>query len=270
MLKNIGLFLAVTLLLSACGSDDDKKSTTSSSSSVSSSTATSASTAMSSSTATSASTAMSSSVSSSEASSSSSESSSEASSSQSSSSVDNSILAINFELDSVASTYATVGWAPTDAVATVIAISSVTGLPANGGSTNVLRATIGNYNAAPKFSFILPDGKTLADYELKVDAYFPRNTLGLTDEADNYYKEFMFLAGTTLSNELSLTNTAYQAKIDTIFDDVDAWKTYTFTPDATKGAAITGALEISIGLNRPAGTDADAYYFDNLRLELAD
>jgi hypothetical protein len=92
--------------------------------------------------------------------------------------------------------------------------------------------------------------------------------LGLTEEPDNYYKDFIFMAGTTLSSALADTNPAYQTKIATIWNDVDVWKTYTFTPDATKGAAITGALEVSIGLNRPVGSNADAYYFDNVRLEL--
>jgi hypothetical protein len=112
----------------------------------------------------------------------------------------------------------------------------------------------------------LPEGKTLADYNVKLDAYFPRNTLGLTNGEANYYKDFIFLAGTSITSGAGDTNPAYHSKIGTIWDDIDVWKTYTLTVDPTKGAALTGTIKIGMGLNRPAGTN-DGYYFDNVRLE---
>jgi hypothetical protein len=145
-------------------------------------------------------------------------------------------------------------------------VASVTGLPANGASTNVLKVAVADYNSAPLFDVTLPSGKTLNDYNVKVDAYFPRGTLGLTDAPHNYYKPFLFLADTTLTGASAESNAAFQSKIETDWDDVDAWQTFTFTPDATKAASLTGSIQVSIGINRPATTN-DAYYFDNVRLE---
>lgn len=104
------------------------------------------------------------------------------------------------------------------------------------------------------------------DFTVKVDAYFPRSTLGLTNSEANYYKDFLFLAGATISSSASDTNPAYQSKFGTIWDDVDVWKTYTLAVDPTKAANLTGTIQLAFGLNRPAGTN-DGYYFDNLRLE---
>lgn len=173
---------------------------------------------------------------------------------------------MNFESDAVDSTYEGASWNAGELTATVVTIASVTGLPANGDSTKVLKVVVGNFNAIPVMEVILPAGKTLADYNVKVDAYFPRSTLGLTDAGANYYKDFMLLAGTSITSGASETNPAYQSKIGTIWDDIDVWKTYTLTVDATKGAALTGTIKIGMGLNRPAGTN-DGYYFDNVRLE---
>ncbi len=186
------------------------------------------------------------------------------SSSSSSSAASNPL--VDFEADAAGTTYGGIAWAPTNITATVETIASITGLPANGTSTKVLKISVTDYNSAPMFSVTVPSGKTLADYNLKVDAYFPRNSLGLTDAGGNHFKSFFFLADTALTGASTDSNAAYQSKIETDADDVDAWQTFTFTPDATKAAALTGNIQVSVGISRPATTN-DAYYLDNLRLE---
>lgn len=191
------------------------------------------------------------------------------SSSAASSSAGVAILTNDFEQDALGSTYGVIGWGNPGTTATVIAALSISGLPANGDSINILRVTSGEYNAGPKFSVVLPAGKTLADYLVKVDVYLPVSSLGLVDEWDNFYKDFIFMADTTITGALSIDNPLYHSKFSTEWNHGDAWLTFTFTPNATKAAELTGELEIALGLSRPAGDESDAYYLDNIRLELA-
>lgn len=281
MLKHIPLIITLAASLTACGGSDNKKSSSSSSVAVSSSSPAASSTPASSTPASStpasstpaSSEPASSTPASSEPASSTPASSTPASSEPASSSVSSSSssaaatkLTVDFESDTVGTTYEGASWNPGELTATVVTIASVTGLPVNASSVNVLQVVVGNYNAVPIMEVSLPEGKTLADYNVKVDAYFPRNTLGLTDAGANYYKDFLLLADTTITSGAGDTNPAYHSKIATIWDDVDVWKTYTLTVDPTKGAALTGTIKIAMGLNREAGTN-DGYYFDNIRLE---
>lgn len=186
------------------------------------------------------------------------DSSSSSSSNSSSSAASN--LSVDFEADTAGATYGGIGWASTDLTATVVAISSVTGLPSNGSSTKVLKVEAANYNAVPVFNVSLPAGKTLNDYNIKVDAYFP-------SEGDNSYKPFLLLAGTTITGEASINNAAYQATINTGPADIDVWKTFTFTADSAKGSSLTGDIQVAVGISRGKTTN-DPYYLDNVKLEL--
>jgi hypothetical protein len=184
--------------------------------------------------------------------------------------VDTSLIPVtDFDKDVVGTAYGITGWGGADDITTsVVTISSVEGLPFNGVSNNVLKIRPSNYNAAPVFEVTLPEGKTLADYNVVFDAYFPRSTLGLTNAGENYFKEFFFLAGTDISSGANSTNPAYQSMQNTGAEDVDAWRTFIFEPDAAKAAGITGSFQIAIGLNRPGNATLDtSYYYDNVRLE---
>lgn len=175
---------------------------------------------------------------------------------------------MTFESDAAGTAvYGVVGY-NTDATATVVTIASVVGLPANGASTKAAKVATVNWDTIPKFLVTLPQGKTLANYQITVDAYFPRTTLGVTND-DNYYKEFMLFAGTAITDAAKPDTypTYYQSKISTIYNDVDVWKTFTFTVNPAKAAMLTGTIEIGIGINRPAvGTNNNAYYLDNITL----
>lgn len=179
------------------------------------------------------------------------------------------VVAADFENDAVSSAvYGVIGY-NNDPTATVVTIASVTGLPANGASTKVAKVATTNWDTIPKFSVTLPQGKTLANYKVKVDAYFPRSTLGLTADNDNYYKDFLFFAGAAITGSAKPADnpTFYQSKTGTN-GDMDKWKTFTLTVDATKAASLTGTIEIGLGINRPPMAAIDnAYYLDNIILE---
>lgn len=184
-----------------------------------------------------------------------------------------SLSSITFEGDAVGTSYSSIGWSGsasnTTSVVTISSVTAGTGLPANGTSVNVLKVTPLNYNAAVLFTITIPTGKTLADYtSVSVDAYFPRSTLGLSSDGDNYYKPLYLFAGTTISGAAQTSNAAYQSTYDTVYSDVDAWKSFTLAIDSTKGALLSGTIQIAIGLNRPAdATNDDAYYLDNIQLK---
>ncbi len=178
------------------------------------------------------------------------------------------VVVADFESDAVDSAvYGVIGY-NNDPTATVVTIASVTGLPANGTSTKVAKVATTNWDTIPKFTVTLPVGKTLANYQVKVDAYFPRATLGLTADGDNFYKDFLLFAGTAITGSAKAADnpTFYQSKIGSA-GDMDKWKTFTLTVDATKAAALSGTIEIGLGLNRPPlASINNAYYFDNITL----
>lgn len=177
-------------------------------------------------------------------------------------------ISVTFEGDTVdAPVYGVIGYNNT-ATATVATLASITGLPANGASTKVAKViSAGNYNTIPKFQVTLPAGKTLANYQIKVDAYFPRASAGYSGD-NNFYKDFLLFAGAAITGSADATAfpTFFHSKISTA-GDMDAWKTFTFAVDATKAAALTGTIEIGLGINRPLSVGSpDAYYLDNITL----
>ncbi|MGM8228245.1 hypothetical protein ACSV5M_16820 [Cellvibrio sp. ARAG 10.3] len=193
----------------------------------------------------------------------------EGSSSSSSSSTGSGLL-VDFEEDTAGTVYSGTGWViPDELDASVVTIASITagdGLPANGDSLNVLRVKPSNYNTIPLVEVTIPEGKTLADYSVTVDAYLPHSSLGLTEDGDNFYKDFFLLAGTSITSGANVENVAYHSHIPTE-GNVDQWVTFTLTVDPVKGAALTGAIEVALGISRNAdNTNDDAYYLDNIQL----
>lgn len=276
MVKHLVAAVAVGVLLSACGGSDNKKQNNSSSSTAVSSAVSSAvvSSAASSAVVSSAVSSVAvSSSSSSEVAVSSSSSSEVASSSSSSSSsaVANEVYDWNdFEADEAGAALSVAGWdgdAAASGTATVVNIADISGIPANGESVKAVKFVGGNWNAGIKLTFTMPAGKTLADYNIVFDVYFPRTTPAeYTGGDNNYYKDLFVAGGATVSSGLNETNGGYLGKLATE-GNVDAWHTFTFTPSAA-AETITGTFELAFGINRPAGSATDYYLVDNVGLEL--
>lgn len=298
MVKHLVVAVAVGVLLSACGGSDNKKQSNSSSSTAVSSKASSAavsSVASSAAVSSAASSAVVSSAVSSVAVSSSSSSAVVVSSSSSSvvvssssssvvassssssvasssgSSVANEVYDWNdFEADEAGAVLSVAGWdgdAAASGTATVVNIADISGIPANGESVKAVKFVGGNWNAGIKLTFTMPAGKTLADYNIVFDVYFPRTTPAeYTGGDNNYYKDLFVAGGATVSSGLNETNGGYLGKLATE-GNVDAWHTFTFTPSAA-AETITGTFELAFGINRPAGSATDYYLVDNVGLEL--
>lgn len=78
----------------------------------------------------------------------------------------------DFESNTVGDTLDGIGWNATDVVPVVV----------DSSGNNVLEVTIKNYNAAPVLMFVLPDGKTLADYtSFTFKGYFAQGDVGYKD-----------------------------------------------------------------------------------------
>ncbi len=75
----------------------------------------------------------------------------------------------NFESYSLGAALPHIGWTPTDIQSVVV------NDPLNSGHGKVLMNSVHNYNAAPVITFVLPSGKTLADYDsLTFDGFFQK------------------------------------------------------------------------------------------------
>jgi GH35 family endo-1,4-beta-xylanase len=86
-----------------------------------------------------------------------------------------SYLSWNFESNSIGASFAHIGWSPSD-VQAVVANDPVA------GGNKVLKNTIHNYNAAPVLQYILPAGKTLADFNsFTFKGYFAQGDVGYKD-----------------------------------------------------------------------------------------
>lgn len=181
-------------------------------------------------------------------------------------------IEIDFESDTAGTTtYPAMGWggvfADVGSVVTIASIIAGDGLPANGDSVNVLLVEPTDYNEICIFPITIPAGYTLGDYStVSVDAYFPRETLGITAEhSNNYYKEFILEADTTLSDGAECLSC--MDCFGTDWDDVDVWMTFTF--DIDSASTLEGDIEIAVGISRPAiNVENDfGYFLDNIVLE---
>ncbi len=86
-----------------------------------------------------------------------------------------SVVSWNFESDSLGYSFAHIGWSQADVQAVVANDPLV-------GGNKVLKNTIHNYNAAPVLQYILPAGKTLADFDsLTFRGYFAQGDVDYKD-----------------------------------------------------------------------------------------
>lgn len=174
---------------------------------------------------------------------------------------------VDFEDDAVGTTYEGTGWG--EITATVASYSSLAdiGLPANGSSNdNLLKVSVGNYHHLAIVSLAIPAGKTLADYDVHADIYFPVNSVGVSGDGDNGWKSVWLFAGTSISGNVDATFPEYQSSLPNQ-DYHDQWRTYEFSVDQAKAELLSGSIEIAIGIHRSGSAHAnDVYYIDNISL----
>ncbi|MGE5845492.1 MAG: sugar-binding protein, partial [Ignavibacteria bacterium] len=89
----------------------------------------------------------------------------------------------DFEDKVIGDSLPTIGWSASDIQAKIADDPVTTG-------NNVLQNTIHNYNAAPVLMFVLPDGKTLADYDsFTFKGYFAQGDVGFKDIVVEAYQD---------------------------------------------------------------------------------
>jgi GH35 family endo-1,4-beta-xylanase len=168
-----------------------------------------------------------------------------------------SVVSWNFESDSLGYSFAHMGWSQSD-VQAVVAQD-----PLN-SSNKVLRNTIHNYNAAPVLQYILPAGKTLADFNSFVfKGYFAQGDVG--------YKDIMVEAYQTLPTGPFNNNAA--AKIghwNRAQMGSTNWEN--ITVDVTNTSSLKDTIYIAFGIHC-AGTgdvgavgDTTIWYADSVTL----
>src|ERR1035437_178025 len=168
-----------------------------------------------------------------------------------------SVLLWNFESNSIGDSLTHLGWSQADAQ-TVVANDPLT------SGNKVLKNTIKNYNAAPFLRFILPSGKTLANFtSFTFKGYFAQGDVGYkTIIVEAYQKKptAQFLKDTT-------------AKIGSITRSQmgsTAWENITITIPNT--SVLKDTIYIAFGINCAGTGDVGGtgvptiWYADNVTL----
>ena len=162
-----------------------------------------------------------------------------------------SLLVWDFESNTIGDSFTHIGWSPND-------IESIVSDDPLASGNNVLKNIIHNYNAAPVLTFVLPAGKTLADYDsLTFKGYF--------EKGDVAYKE--------------IVAQAYQTKPTGHFLDTDNLGSYNrvqgastnwenISLDISNTSAFTDTIYIAFGMNcaGTANDDTTTWYADDITL----
>ena len=170
---------------------------------------------------------------------------------KSGSSTPSTILSWNFDSNTLGDAIDHIGWYSTD-IQSVVADDPVT--PGN----NVLKNTVHNYNAAPVLMFVLPSGKTLADYDsLTFKGYFQKGDVG--------YKTILAQAYQTKptghfldTDTLGLVERSKGASTDWENITLDISNTFTFSD--------TVYIAFGISCAGTSGTDTTTWYADDINL----
>ncbi|MEJ2055589.1 MAG: hypothetical protein P8X42_16870, partial [Calditrichaceae bacterium] len=163
-----------------------------------------------------------------------------------------SILSLNFESNDIGDSLLHVGWSPSDIQ------SFVADDPVSSGN-NVLKNVVHNYNAAPVLMFVIPEGKTLADYDsLTFKGYF--------EKGDVAYKGIIAQAYQTEptghhfldTDTLGLYNRAQGVSTD--------WEN--ISVDITNSSAFSDTIYVALGINCAGTADGDTttWFADDITL----
>ncbi|GEM_PF-230915 len=168
-----------------------------------------------------------------------------------------SVLSRNFESNSVGDSIAHLGWYAADAQAVVANDPVVSG-------NKVLKSIIHNYNAAPFLQYVLPAGKTLADFNsFTFNGYFAQGDVG--------YKDILVEAYQTMPTGPFSNNAA--AKIgDWNRSQMGSTAWENITVNVTNSSSLHDTIYIAFGISC-AGTgsvgaagDTTIWYADNVTL----
>ena len=163
----------------------------------------------------------------------------------------------DFESNNIGDSFAHIGWSPTD-VQAVVADDPVA------SGNKVLKNTIHNYNAAPVLMFVLPNGKTLADYSsFKFKGYFAQGDVGYKDIAVEAYQTMP--TGQFGNNAAAQIGSWTRAKMgSTDWEDIAV--------DIADTSGLKDTVYLAFGINC-AGTgdvgatgDTTIWYADNVEL----
>ena len=168
-----------------------------------------------------------------------------------------SMLSWTFGSDTLGYSFAHIGWSPSD-IQAVVAND-----PVNSGH-KVLKNTIHNYNAAPVLQYILPAGKTLADFSsFTFKGYFAQGDVG--------YKNILVEAYQTMPTAQFANNASAQiGSWDRAQMGSTNWEN--ITVNITNTSTFTDTIYVAFGINC-AGTgsvgaagDTTIWYADSVTL----
>ena len=162
-----------------------------------------------------------------------------------------SVLSRDFENYNIGDSLAHISWSPSD-IKDLISED-----PVNGGN-KVLKNIVHNYNAAPVLMFVLPQGKTLADYDtLTFKGYF--------EKGDVAYKEIIAQAYPTMptghfldTDTLGLYNRAQGVST--------AWENINLNISNTSTFSDTVYIAFGISCSGTSGDDTTTWYADEVKL----
>lgn len=139
----------------------------------------------------------------------------------------------NFENYDLGHSFAKIGWSQDDLIATVANDPVAAG-------NKVLKVEVKNYNAAPVLAFVIPAGKTLADYStFKFKAYFAQGDVGWKDIIVEAYQTLPTGRFNTPEPKIGSWNRA--AGGSTAWEDI--------TIDVTNARNYTDTIYIAFGIH---------------------
>jgi len=170
---------------------------------------------------------------------------------------------LNFESDALGKTYPVIAYGPGDINAVVEANPDPTG---QGQSLHVTNTA---WNAFPKFSVTLPEGKTLANVEkITFDMYFVSVDQTAGDQIPNSYKVFNYFIGATGTSFSPGNPTADTGYIiaDPADNPVKTWLSKEFVPTIPDSLLKKSQFDFGMGLQIDQGN----YFLDNITFVLQD
>jgi len=163
-----------------------------------------------------------------------------------------SILSYDFESFSLGDSFIGVSWSPAD-------IQSVVSDDPLASGNKVLKNIIHNYNAAPVLMFVLPAGKTLADYDsLTFKGYFQKGDVGYKGIVAQVYQTNPTGHHFLDTDTLGIYNRA--SGVSTAWENIDL--------DITNASSFSDTIYIAFGINcaGTSGSDTTTWFADDVQL----